>query len=718
MTSVNADNASVAKQAMTPAQTAAATLAAVDTRGVPDTGKNPGKSWSINRIASPDQEPINREVIDNPARSLGHLIQRRAATTPDRAAYKYRDAKEAWRTLSWKEFYTRVEELAAGLLAVGLTKGSAAGIIAGTSMDWVDVDVSFMAIGVQSIAIYPTSIKEDISYILNDSQCRIAIVEDASQVDKLVATRDELSELGRVYVIDPTFNIADYAKTAAKGDESVEDSIADWLAPVAELRQLGRDYLASQPEVAREAIAAVDHDTIACLQYTSGTTGKPKGAVITHGAWSKNVASVSSIAAVYEDDVHFIWLPMAHLFGRFLVYLSADAGVVTAIDGRIEKIVENLQEIQPTVMGGAPRIFEKAYSAIMAQFDGGGLKAILGKRSMALALADTEKRLQGSKSSAWHRFKLGIADRVVLRKIRAALGGRVRMFISGSAPINQDITKWFTAMGMPIAEGYGLTEGCITHLTRVDAFRVGTIGWPLPGVEADIASDGELRIRSEWNLERYHNRPEATEEVLPGDGYMYTGDIARVEDGFYYITDRKKALMKTSNGKYVAPAAVESEFKGLCPIAMELVTYGEGQKFIVGMVVLEEKATRQWCETNGVEADSFAAMTRHPKVIEFVQECMAKLNSRLNSWEQVKRFRILDRELTIEKDELTASLKLRRKHVHTTMESQFKDLYRDPLAKGCYDSSGVTWVSFEQPALKEHPVLDDAHDIHIRPRRH
>nr|WP_120491856.1 AMP-binding protein [Corynebacterium lactis] len=303
------------------------------------------------------------------------------------------------------------------------------------------------------------------------------------------------------------------------------------------------------------------------------------------------------------------------------------------------------------------------------------------------------------------------------------------MFISGSAPINQDITKWFTAMGMPIAEGYGLTEGCITHLTRLDAFRVGTIGWPLPGVDARLADDGELLIKSDWNLLGYHNRPEATEEVLPGDGYMHTGDIARVDDGYFYITDRKKSLFKTSNGKYVAPAAIESEFKGLCPIAMELATYGEGHKYIVGMVVLEKKATEDWCKANGVEVtgsgagaedgsdEAFAAMTRHPKVIEFVQQCLAKLNERLNTWEQVKRFRILDRELSIERDELTASLKMRRKHVHATFKEDFEAIYNDPLEPGCFDSAGVTWVSFEQPALTEHPVLDDAHDIHLPHRR-
>lgn len=679
----------------------------INLRGVPRPTNAPKATWSANGIPSPEAEQIDREILDNPAASIGHLLQRRAATTPDKVAYRFRDPNEQWQSFTWGQFNDRVQQLAAGLLEVGVTKDSAAAIIAGTSISWVEADISLMSIGAQSIAIYPTSISEDISYILRDSNSRIAIVEDASQVEKLLSVRQELPQLDHVYVIDPAFDFA-----AITDEDSRE-----WLSPLEELRTLGSQYLQQDSDVANRAIAAVDHDTVACLQYTSGTTGKPKGAIITHGAWVKNVASVCSIGSIYNDDVHFIWLPMAHLFGRFLVYLSADAGVPTAIDGRIDKIVENLQEVKPTVMGGAPRIFEKAYSAIMAQFDGDGVKARLGKVSMRLALEDTERRLVGKRSSAWHRAKLAIADRVVLSKIRAALGGNVRMFISGSAPINQDITKWFTAMGMPIAEGYGLTEGCITHLTRLDAFRIGTIGWPLPGVDARLADDGELLIRSDWNLLGYHNRPDATKEVLPGDSYMYTGDIAHIDDGYFYITDRKKSLFKTSNGKYVAPAAIESEFKGLCPIAMELATYGEGHKFIVGMVVLEEKATQAWCEANGIEADSFTEMTQHPKVVEFVQQCLAKLNGRLNSWEQVKRFRILDRELTLEADELTASLKMRRKHVHETMKEQFEALYEDPLAPGCHDSAGVTWVSFAQPALDEHPVLDDAHDIHLRRRR-
>lgn len=691
----------------------------ISTIGLPQPIANPGTSWSIDGIASPEAEPSNREVADNPAHSIGHLMLRRAAGTPDAPAYRFRGPNEEWLEYTWKEASDRILQLSAGLLAVGLTKDSAAALISGTRMEWVESDIAMMSIGVQSIAIYPSSIAEDLVYILNDSDSRVAIVEDASQVSKLLKIRSEIPNIEHVWVIDSKFSLDDaIADSGVSLSDAERDDVEEWISPITALFDEGKQYLAQDPAVVHRAIEKTDHETVACLQYTSGTTGKPKGAIITHGAWVKNVTSATQISSIYSDDVHFIWLPMAHLFGRYLVYLAIDCGIVTAIDGRIDKIVENLQDIKPTFMGGAPRIFEKAYSAIMAQFDGDGLKAKLGKVSMALALEDTENRLAGRRSSAWLRFKLAIADRVVLSKIRAALGGRVRLFISGSAPINQDITKWFTSVGMPIAEGYGLTEGCITHLTRLDAYRIGTIGWPLPGVEAKIADDGELLIKSDWNLKGYHNRPDATKEVLPGDGYMYTGDIARVENGYYYITDRKKALFKTSNGKYVAPAAIESEFKGLCPIAMELATYGEGHKYIVGMVVLEEKATRDWCEANGVKAETFAEMTQSSEVVEFIQGCVAKLNERLNTWEQVKRFRILDRELSMEKDELTASLKMRRNHVHTTMKDAFEELYSDPLQPGCYDSKGAHWVSFEQPALKEHPVLDDAHDIHLPRRKH
>ena len=689
----------------------------ISTIGLPKPQTGDGYGWKIDGYASPADEPIDREVLENPAPSVGAMVWRRATATPDRPAWRFRDADENWVELTWDQFRGVVEEHSAGLLDAGLRKGDAAALISGTSMQWVNSDMALMSIGVNSVAIYPTSVPGDIEFIINDSGSRMVIAEDGDQVAKLLEIRDAIPGVEHVYVIDDAWSAQVQAVTSPAGTSAEE--IADWVSPLAALTARGRALLATDPHVVRRAIDEVTPDTIATFQYTSGTTGKPKGAIIPHSAWMKNVASVTSTPSLYDKDVHFLWLPMAHLMGRFLLYLSINTGILTAIDGRIDKIVENLQDIKPTLMGGAPRIFEKAYSAIHAQFEGNGIKAKLGKVSMALAMEATELRLAGKEVPKWLEFRLRIADKVVLSKIRDALGGNVRMFVSGSAPINQDITKWYLSVGMPIVEGFGLTEGCITHLTRLNAYRIGSVGWPFPEVEQKIAEDGELLLKSAWNMTGYYNREDATAESLPGDGYLRTGDIARIDDdGFVYITDRKKSLYKSSNGKYIAPAPIESEFKGLCPLAMELVTYGEGKKFMVGMVVLEEKATREWCERNGCEAETFADMTRDPKVVAFVQASLGRLNSELNSWEQVKRFRILDRELTVDADELTPSLKLRRKHVHEKLKDQFEELYADPMAPGCHESAGVKWVSFEQPALHEHPVLAEDEDIHLRPSRH
>ncbi len=669
------------------------------------TPSDPRRPWSIDRITEPSQENIKPGVFENHAKNLGEMLQRRLDATPDKTAYRFRDSQENWQTSTWKEFGQHVHTLSAGLLALGFSPGDSGAIIGGTSMDWVYADLSIQIIGGISVAIYPTSVPEEIAYILNDSESRIVIVDEAAQVDKLRHAREELPNVDRVFIMDSSYEDTD-----------------DWVGTVDEIFQAGKELLESSPDTVTDAVQAVDGDQPASFQYTSGTTGRPKGAILTHQGWTSNMASMHAADLAADDDVHFLWLPMAHIFGRVLIYLSIEAGIETAIDGRIDKIVDNLQDVKPTLMGAAPRIFEKAYAGVMAQFDGDGVKAKLGKVSIALALKVTEQRLRGETPSAWDRFKLGIADKVVLKKIRAAMGGNIRMFISGSAPINKDITKWFTAMGMPILEGYGLTEGGITHVTRLDAYRVGTVGFPMPGVEVKLADDGELLIKAPWLLAGYHNREEETKEVLPGDGYLHTGDIAEFTDKhFLKITDRKKALYKTSNGKYVAPGAIESEFKGLCPLAMELVTYGEGKKYVTAMVVLEEKATRGWCEKNDIPAGDdvpFADLTKHEKVHERVQQALEEMNQRLNSWEQVKRFRILDRELDIEKDELTPSLKLRRKHVHKTMEDKFEALYQDPLEDG-FEARGVEWVSFSQPAFKDHPILDDEHDIHLRrPRRH
>ena len=689
----------------------------VSTVGLPKARSGAGNEWRIDGYATPADEPIDREVLDNPAPSVGAMVLRRATATPDAVAWRHRDADDEWVDVTWSQFRGLVEEQAAGLLAAGLGKGDAAALIAGTSMDWVNSDMALMSIGVNSVAIYPTSVPGDIEFIINDSNARMVIAEDGAQVAKLLGIRDSIPDIEHVYVIDPSWSAQTQAVTAPQG--SSEEDILDWVSPLSELMAQGRELLRHDEHVVRRAIDEVTPDTISTFQYTSGTTGKPKGAIISHGAWMNNIAAVTSTPNLYQNDVHFLWLPLAHLMGRFLLYVSINTGITTAIDGRIEKIVDNLQDVKPTIMGGAPRIFEKAYSAIQAQFEGNGVKAKLGKTSMKLAMEATELRLAGKDVPGWLKFRLGVADKVVLSKIRAALGGNVRMLISGSAPINQDITKWYLSVGMPIAEGFGLTEGCITHLTRLDAYRIGTIGWPFPGVEDKIAEDGELLLKSAWNMNGYHNREEATLESLPGDGFLRTGDIARKDErGFVYITDRKKSLFKSSNGKYIAPVAIESEFKGLCPLAMELVAYGEGKKFMVGMVVLEEKATREWCERNGGAPEEFAEMTRDPRVVALVQASLGRLNEGLNSWEQIKRFRILDRELTVEADELTPSLKLRRKHVHEKMKDQFEELYADPLPKGCHESSGVQWVSFEQQALHEHPVLAEGEDFPLPPARH
>lgn len=690
---------------------------AISTIGLPKPDTGPPREWSIDRYATPADEPIDREVIDNAAPSIGAMVLRRATATPDAPAWRFRDADDEWTQVTWGRFSRTMQEHAAGLLAVGLRYGDAAALISGTAMHWVNSDMALMSIGVNSVAIYPTSVPADMEFIINDSESRMVIAEDHGQVAKLLAIRDRIPAVEHVYVIDPAWS--PQAQAVELGDGATADDILDWVSPLSDLVAEGRALLERDPDVVRNAIGQVTQDTIATFQYTSGTTGTPKGAIITHGAWMNNVASVTSTPNIHTDDVHFLWLPLAHLMGRFLLYVSINSGIVTAIDGRIDKIVENLQEVKPTIMGGAPRIYEKAYSAIQAQFEGNGIKAKLGKVSMRLAMEATELRLAGKEVPRALAFKLRIADKVVLSKIRAALGGNVRMLISGSAPINQDITKWYLSVGMPIVEGFGLTEGCITHLTRLDAYRIGCIGWPFPGVDAKVADDGELLISSKWNMLGYHNRPDATEEALPGDGYLRTGDIARIdENGFTYITDRKKSLFKSSNGKYIAPAPIESEFKGLCPLAMELVAYGEGKKFMTGMVVLEENATREWCERAGVTARDFAAMTRDPKVVAFVQASLGRLNEGLNSWEQIKRFRILDRELTVDADELTPSLKLRRKHVHAEMKDLFEEMYLDPLAPGVHNAAGVKWVSFEQPALHDHPVLAEGDDIPLphRPR--
>lgn len=614
-------------------------------------------------MARATDEKYDQSLLDNRLPSLGHLFRDRVQKSGSHEAFRF-PRGDQWSSLTWDQTADRVNALAAGLIELGLDPEQRVALASSTRIEWVFADLAVMVAGGATTTIYPTSLADDVVHIIADSGSTIVIAEDADQIAKVGDRRDEIPNVSKVVVID---------------DEAFTDGGDDWVVTWTELEALGRERLAAEPGLIDARIDAIAPDNLATIMYTSGTTAQPKGVLLPHSAWTYEAAGVDSVGILSEDDLQFLWLPLSHVFGKVLIALPLQIGFPTAVDGRQEKIVENVGIVQPTFMGAAPRIFEKAYARVsMMMADEGGIKEKLFNWSLGVAKKVTALRREGKEPGFPLGVQYGLANKI-LGKVRARFGGRVRFFISGSAALNTDIAEWFDAVGMRILEGYGLTEtsaaSCVNRPAN-DSFKIGTVGWPLPGTEAKTAEDGEILLRGPGVMKGYHNLPEETAEVLSEDGWFATGDIGVIdESGFVKITDRKKDLFKTSGGKYVAPSIIESQFKGICPYVSQLVVEGDRRNFVSALVTLDPEAIQGWAEKNGLGDKSYAEIVTSPQAREMVQGYIDELNENQNRWSQIKQFIILDHDLTIEDGALTPSMKLKRKVVVTRYKDQLDELY-------------------------------------------
>ena len=427
-----------------------------------------------------------------------------------------------------------------------------------------------------------------------------------------------------------------------------------------------------------DRIAAIRPDQLATLIYTSGTTGKPKGVRLTQDSWTYTAAAMDSIGVLSDKDLNYLWLPLAHAFGKVMLSLPLAIGFTTVIDGRVDKIIENLAIIRPTIMGAVPRIFEKVHGKINEMVaKEGGVKKRLFDWATGVGIQVSRVRQAGERPSPLLAAQYKLADRLVLSTIRDRFGGRMRFFISGSAALDREIAQWFDAVGVIVLEGYGLTEtSAASTINRPAAYRFGTVGWTLPETDVKIAEDGEILLKGPGVMNGYHDLPEATAEAIDTQGWFHTGDIGELDaEGFLRITDRKKDMFKTSQGKYVAPSAISANFKAVCPYASEIIVYGEGKPYCVALVSLEADAIGEWAADNGLGGKSFGEIARDEKTREMVDGYVEQLNKHLNRWEQVKKFSIIDRELTVEAGDLTPSLKLKRKSVVDNFHDSIDQLY-------------------------------------------
>ncbi|MEU3449571.1 AMP-binding protein [Streptomyces thermolilacinus] len=616
--------------------------------------------------------------IENRPPSVASLFLERVAKTPDAEAYRYPvpaaagQGPDEWRSLSWSQAAERVYAIAAGLIELGVRPEERVALASATRVEWILSDLGVMCAGAATTTVYPQTNAEESAYILADSESRVLIAEDAAQLAKARERRADLPDLHHVVVVDAA------AAEPAEGDPE------GWVVSLADLEERGRAYLEKHPEAVRERVAAITADQLATLIYTSGTTGRPKGVRLPHDNWSYMAKAIAATGLIRADDVQYLWLPLAHVFGKVLTSGQIEAGHVTAVDGRIDKIIENLPVVQPTYMAAVPRIFEKVYNGVAAKARAGGPAkykifqwAAGVAREYAKASQDSYRRTGRAKAPLGLTAKHKVADALVYSKLRAAFGGRLRAAISGSVALAPEIGYFFSGAGIHILEGYGLTESSAASFVNPgEAYRTGTVGKPLPGCEVRIADDGEVLLRGPGIMEGYHKLPDKTAEVLEPDGWFHTGDIGELSaDGYLKITDRKKDLFKTSGGKYIAPSEIEGHFKALCPFVSNIVVLGADRNYCSALIALDEASLQGWAQEHGVGGRPYAELVVTQQVKDMVQGYVDRLNEGLQRWQTIKKFRLLPRDLDVEHGELTPSLKLKRPVVEREYQHLIEEMY-------------------------------------------
>ena len=571
-------------------------------------------------------------------------------------AVKFKKQRK-WQSLSWQELCLSVEGVAASLKSLGVEKGHRVVILSNTRYEWMVADMAVLSSGAVTVPIYQSSRAEEVEYILNDSEPTVVILENALQVKKWQSLTTIPATVKKVICIDPYTELP--------------DEYLSWE----EFLDEGNDTLTKNKNYLADIISERTLDETASIIYTSGTTGNPKGVVLTHTQIVSEVTEAFDLFDIGTKDASLTFLPYAHVLGRIEAWGSIYTGFTLAFAESIERIRLNLVEVKPTMMVAVPRIFEKLYVAIVTQVEANPVKHKLF--NWAMRVGRLVSRAQAHKKSIPIHILLQyqLAKKLVFNTFSEKMGGRLRFAISGGAPLEKEIAEFFHAAGLLLLEGYGLTETTAAICVNTPLnYKFGTVGKPIGDVDIKIADDGEILVKSDKVMKEYYKNPEETERVFI-DGYFVTGDIGEfTSEGFLKITDRKKDLIKTAGGKYVAPQKLENLLK-LNRLISNVLIHGDKKKFIVSLVALDEQETLAYAKENDISYQSFASLTQNPKIRDEVKKAISQVNSELSSYETVKNFAILDKDFTIEDGELTPSLKVKRKYCDEKYRDKIEALY-------------------------------------------
>jgi long-chain acyl-CoA synthetase len=590
-------------------------------------------------------------------KNLVTLFEAQARARGGQTAVKHkRDG--AWRDVSWAEMARRARDVADGLAAMGLQRGDRVAILGETNLEWILADLGILGAGGITVTIYQSNKAHECQFILEDSGARYVFCDTEAQVQKL---REVKGHLPRLEGVVRAFG------NAADGFERT----------LAEVERAGAAWRQANPQAHADRLAGIGLSDPASFIYTSGTTGNPKGVVLTHGNWTYEAAAVAELQVVRPDDTILMFLPMAHSFAKVIEAVWFATGATGAFVESMEKIIDNAGEVRPTVLPAVPRIFEKAFNAVVAKgLATPGLKGRLFKSAI-----EGFETWVAAKDLGKERVTLGflLGQKLVFPKLAAALsekfGGRMRIFVSGGAPLSPKIGWFFSQVGMVILEGYGLTETSAgTFVNRPGKNKIGTVGPPVPGTEVRIAEDGEILVKGPGVMKEYFNAPAATAEVLR-DGWLYTGDIGVIDgDGYLKITDRKKDIIVTAGGKNVAPQNLENDLK-TNPLVSQVMVHGDKRKFLSALITLNEESARAWAREQGLPPG--AKLHEEPKVVARLQAAIDELNSRQASYATIKKFAIVPRDFTQETGELTPTLKVKRKVVTKNYQALIEAFYAE-----------------------------------------
>ena len=594
--------------------------------------------------------------------NLAQMFFARAAELADRPRYRYCDV-QGWQEVTWAAMADRVRALAAGFIESGVQPGDRIALLSATRREWMEVDLAILACGAVTIPVYHSVLPDECGYIVTNAGADRIIVESAKHQAKVEAVSRDGYELdGRRHPV-PMRSIT-----------TIEGAGAGTLAELLVRGAAARPRL--DAEIDRR-MGALDRETLATIVYTSGTTGPPKGVPQTHGNHLATVESALRIQMLEPGDVDFFFLPLAHSFARMIEYLGIAAGTTTVFARSIDSLIDDLSVTKPHVVPAVPRIYEKVYARIHANREkGSAIQRAIFDAAVAIGRQRSALVEAGQSVALWLRAADAVAHRLVFSRIHDVLGGNVRFMLSGGAPLARDIAEFFHAVGLPVYEGYGLTETTpALTVNHPGSYRLGTVGKPLDCCEVQIAADGEILARGANVASGYYERPEATAEAWDADGWFHTGDIGEFDAaGYLRITDRKKDLIKTSGGKYVAPQKVENLLK-LQPHVSQAVLIGDNRKYCTALVTLDATEVSAWLQAQGLPAGD-ADLHVRPEVKTLIEGEIAAVNRQLASWESIKYVHILPGDFSTETGELTPSLKVKRKVVASRYADAIESMYR------------------------------------------